>query len=150
MSNTVEFLRFPPLGLIDKLRLGATIFMASRRKDWQSLERIYVADWLRRWSGRRTFNKIWLPLLKAKLGECDRRTSASFIWTTLARMYAARQSGLKNELFELLDRRELKITFYIVRQDAAFDRNRAALQSIAAAGHVVESLHAKHFKNDGC
>ena len=30
MSNTLEFLRFPPLGLIDKLRLGWTILHASR------------------------------------------------------------------------------------------------------------------------
>jgi protoporphyrinogen oxidase len=99
MSNTLEFLRFPPLGLIDKLRLGFTIFTAARRKDWQKLERIHVADWLQRWSGKRTFNKMWLPLLKAKLGECYRETSASFIWATIARMYAARQSGLKKEMF---------------------------------------------------
>ena len=26
MSNSLEFLRFPPLGLLSKLRLGATIF----------------------------------------------------------------------------------------------------------------------------
>lgn len=99
MSNTLEFLRFPPLGLIDKLRLGLTIFTASRRKNWQALENIHVADWLRRWSGARTFNKIWLPLLQAKLGDCYRQTSASFIWATIARMYAARQSGLKKEMF---------------------------------------------------
>jgi protoporphyrinogen oxidase len=30
MSNAVEFLKFPPLGLISKFRLGATIFYASR------------------------------------------------------------------------------------------------------------------------
>lgn len=99
MSNTLEFLRFPPLGLLDKLRLGLTIFTASRRRDWRSLERIHAADWLRKWSGRRTYAKIWLPLLKAKLGECYRQTSASFIWATIARMYAARHSGLKKELF---------------------------------------------------
>src|SRR4051794_22460247 len=28
MSNTLEFLRFPPLGLLDKIRLGLTIFYA--------------------------------------------------------------------------------------------------------------------------
>ena len=28
MSNTVEFLKFPPLGLIDKFRLGGTIFLS--------------------------------------------------------------------------------------------------------------------------
>jgi protoporphyrinogen oxidase len=99
MSNTLEFLRFPPLRLLDKLRLGGTIFAASRRRDWRPLERVLVADWLRRWSGERTFNKIWLPLLKAKLGECYRRTSAAFIWATIARMYAARRTGLKKEMF---------------------------------------------------
>lgn len=99
MSNTLEFLRFPPLSLPDKLRLGATIFYASRVKDWKKLEKILVADWLRRWSGRRTFEKIWLPLLRAKLGDNYQRTSAAFIWATIARMYAARRTGLKREMF---------------------------------------------------
>ena len=62
MSNNVEFLKFPPLSLIDKFRLGATIFYASKLKDWKTLEQIPVADWLRKLSGSRTFEKIWLPL----------------------------------------------------------------------------------------
>jgi protoporphyrinogen oxidase len=99
MSNTLEFLRFPPLRLIDKLRLGATIFYASRVKNWKALEDVLVADWLGRLSGRRTFEKIWLPLLRAKLGENYRRTNAAFIWATIARMYAARRTGLKKEMF---------------------------------------------------
>lgn len=99
MSNTLEFLRFPPLGMIDKLRLGLTIFAGSRRKNWLPLEGVLVADWLRKWSGPRTFAKIWKPLLEAKLGECYQRTSATFIWATIARMYAARQTGLKKEMF---------------------------------------------------
>jgi protoporphyrinogen oxidase len=99
MSNTLEFLRFPPLRLPDKLRLGATIFYASRVKDWRRLETILVADWLKRLSGRRTCEKIWLPLLRSKLGENYKQTSAAFIWTTIARMYAARRTGLKKEMF---------------------------------------------------
>ena len=99
MSNTMEFLSFPPLGLIDKLRLGATIFYASKIKNWRKLERIPVADWLRRWSGGRTTEKIWIPLLRSKLGESYRDASAAFIWAIIARMYAARRSGLKKEMF---------------------------------------------------
>lgn len=99
MSNTLEFLKFPPLGPIDKLRLGITIFVASRIKNWKKLEGRYVADWLKKWSGKRTFEKIWLPLLRAKLGESYRETSAAFIWATIQRMYAARKSGLKKEMF---------------------------------------------------
>jgi len=99
MSNALEFLRFPPLGLIDKLRLAATILHASRVKDPAPLEEILVSDWLRRWSGERTFERIWLPLLKAKLGERYQQTSAAFLWATIARMYAARRTGLKKEMF---------------------------------------------------
>src|SRR5262245_11727842 len=99
MSNTLEFLRFPPLCLLDKLRLGATIFYASRIRKWQKLERIRVTDWLKRWSGRHTCEKIWLPLLRAKLGENYTDASAAFIWAIIARMYAARRTGLKKEMF---------------------------------------------------
>lgn len=99
MSSALEFLTFPPLNIIEKMRLGATIFYASRIRDWKPLEGELVADWLERWSGRGTSEKIWLPLLRAKLGECYKRTSAAFIWATIARMYAARRSGLKKEMF---------------------------------------------------
>lgn len=99
MSNTVEFLSFPPLNLIDKFRLGLTIFVASKLKNWKRLEQIPVETWLKRWSGKNTFNKIWLPLLRAKLGESYTQTSTAFIWATIQRMYAARRSGLKKEMF---------------------------------------------------
>ena len=99
MSDSLEFVRFPALSLIDKARLAFTILYASRLRDWRPLERIPVVDWLRRLSGKRTVERIWLPLLKAKLGENYRITSASFIWATIARMYAARRSGLKREMF---------------------------------------------------
>lgn len=99
MSDTIEFLRFPALGLISKFRLGATIFYASRYKDWKALEKIPVEHWLTKLSGKRTFEKIWKPLLKAKLGEAYRETSAAFIWATIQRMYAARNSGMKTEMF---------------------------------------------------
>jgi protoporphyrinogen oxidase len=98
-SSAIDFARFPALSPIDKLRLGWTIMRASRITDGEPLERIPVVDWLTRLSGRRTVERIWLPLLRAKLGENYRRASASFIWAIIARMYAARRSGLKREMF---------------------------------------------------
>lgn len=99
MSSTPEFLSFPPLRLLEKFRLGMTIFGASKIKNWRRLEHVSVADWLRKWSGRGAFEKIWLPLLKAKLGEAYKTTSAAFIWAHINRMYAARRTGLKKEMF---------------------------------------------------
>ncbi len=155
MSNSVEFLQFPPLNLIDKFRLGATIFYASKIQDWKSLERIPVADWLRKLSGKRTFEKIWLPLLRAKLGDNYQQTSAAFIWTTIARMYAARRTGLKKEMFgyvsggyaRVLERfaeklEEENVTLKLnsaVKQATTTTRNTVQLDF--ADGHKVEHDH---------
>ncbi|MEO7834842.1 MAG: FAD-dependent oxidoreductase, partial [Ginsengibacter sp.] len=99
ISDTIEFLKFPTLNLVDKFRLGLTIIIASRIKNWKRLEKIPVTSWLKKWSGKNTFNKIWLPLLRAKLGDSYKRTSAVFIWATIQRLYGARRSGLKKEMF---------------------------------------------------
>ncbi len=99
MSNAIEYLRLPALGLSDKLRLAATILHGARLRDWKPLERMPVEEWLVRLSGRSTFEKLWLPLLRAKLGESYRQTNAAFIWATIQRLYAARRSGMKREMF---------------------------------------------------
>jgi protoporphyrinogen oxidase len=99
ISSSLDFMRLPVLGVTDKARLAATILRASRTGDWRRLEQIPVAEWLRRWSGPRTYERFWLPLLRAKLGEAYRETSAAFIWATAQRLYAARRSGMKEEMF---------------------------------------------------
>ena len=102
ISNAIEFLRFFPLNLIDKFRFAFTIIYGSKITDWKKLEKISVGDWLTKWSGKHTFEKIWLPLLRSKLGENYKKASASFIWAIIARLYAARRTGLKKELFGYL------------------------------------------------
>jgi protoporphyrinogen oxidase len=98
-SDAVDFLRLPTLNLLDKGRLGATILAGARQPDGEKMEQIPVQDWLTKWSGKRTFERFWLPLLRAKLGDEWRYASAAFIWATIQRLYAARRSGLKVEQF---------------------------------------------------
>ena len=103
LSSTLEFLTFPALGPVDKARLAMTILYAARIRAWRRLETILARDWLIRWSGRRTWLRMWQPLLRAKLGEAAERASAAFIWAIIARMYGARHSGMKRETFGYVD-----------------------------------------------
>jgi protoporphyrinogen oxidase len=102
MNGALDFLRFPPLGLIDKLRLGLTILYASRIGNPLPLEDVTVERWLSKYSGRKTFERIWRPLLRAKLGERYTEASAAFIWAIIVRLYAARRAGLGAERFGYL------------------------------------------------
>lgn len=103
LTTSLDFLRFPPLSMVEKARLAATIIHASRITDWERLERETASAWLTRWSGVGTYQRLWLPLLRSKLGENAERASAAFIWAIIARMYAARRSGLKREMFGYVD-----------------------------------------------
>lgn len=103
LSSNWEFLTFPPLRLIDKFRLGITILWASRINDATRLEETPVDVWLRRWSGRRAFERMWLPLLRAKLGDNHARASAAFIWSYIHRLYKARQTGMKREVLGYIE-----------------------------------------------
>jgi protoporphyrinogen oxidase len=90
MSNMVELLRFPPLGWTDRLRLGLTVLYAQLVRDWHRLEGISLEDWLVRLSGRRTYQEIWRPMLKAKFDGVFDQTPATFIWARLVRTRSAR------------------------------------------------------------
>jgi len=99
LNNAIDYLRFPALGLIDKFRLGLTILYMARIEDGRRLEAVPLEAWLTRLSGRRVFEYLWRPLLAAKLGENYKKASASFIWSYARRFYAARQGGMKTEMF---------------------------------------------------
>lgn len=96
-TTPAEFLRLPGLDLVTKARIAATILLASRIQRWERLEPVDVATWLRRWSGRRGFERFWLPQLRAKLGESYRDVSATFVWATIQRLAGTRRSGLERE-----------------------------------------------------
>jgi protoporphyrinogen oxidase len=98
MSNAIEFLKFPPLSLIDKFRLGLGILYTSKINNWKRLEKIYVKTWLIRVFGRRNYEKMWEPLLRSKLGTAKDEISAAFIWATIKRSYGTRESSSKKEM----------------------------------------------------
>ena len=153
MSNAWEFLRFPPLNMWQRLRLGGTVFLASKLRNWRRLEKISVEKWLRRWSGNGAFEKIWLPLLRAKLGDAYRKTSAAFIWAHTQRMYKARQSGHKKEMFGYVPGGYARILGRfadVLRREGVAIRTSAAVEEVEGAAQEPVKVrfadgHVAHF-----
>ena len=97
ISNNVEFLKFPLLSMVSKLRLGFTMLYASRINNWKPLEKISCEQWLHKVSGDENVQKLWKPLLLAKLGPSYKRVSAVFIWSYIKRMFSARDKSASAE-----------------------------------------------------
>jgi protoporphyrinogen oxidase len=99
LNNSIDYIRLPVLGLIDKARLAATIIYGSRIENGRRLEKLSAETWLTRLSGKKTYRNLWRPLLRSKLGSNYAKASAAYIWSVIRRFYAARRGGLKTEMF---------------------------------------------------
>jgi protoporphyrinogen oxidase len=104
MSNTWEFLTFPPLSLLDKIRLARGIIHCTRIKDATHLEKTKATDWLTAVFGKSVYEVVWEPLLESKYGAVKDMVPATIMWATITRYYATRSKGAGREQFGFLTR----------------------------------------------
>lgn len=143
-SGAADFVRFPLLSPLEKLRFGAGIYYASRIQSPASIEGLTVEEWLTRIFGKQVFRKLWRPLLLSKLGDDYRSTSASFIWATIRRLYAARRAGLRAELFGYLPggyARLLETFVCALRRKGVCFHTDAAVQAVGSSPDGAPEIH---------
>ena len=97
MTSPVDLLRFPCLSLAAKIRFGLGILYAGRVCDGRGLEAVPLKDWVKRVFGETLLREIWDPLLRCKLGDLRSEASASFLWSTIRRLYSTRKKGIEKK-----------------------------------------------------
>ena len=120
MSNNWEFLTFPALSPIDKVRLAAGIFYCLRIRNPAPLERESAASWMNRIFGARIYRMIWEPLIQSKYGVLAEQVPAAIMWATIRRYYSTQQRGGRQSFGYLTG--GLK-TFYDALADAIHSRS---------------------------
>jgi protoporphyrinogen oxidase len=97
-GDPLALLRFPHLGLLEKLRYGTLMFVSTRRNSWEALEHMSARDWIERWCGKAVYDRLWRRLFDLKFYEYADNVSASWIWTRIRRVGRSRRSLLQEEL----------------------------------------------------
>jgi len=98
LSSPTDVLRFKPLSLPDRIRLGFSVMTARRVKDWRALERITAEEWLVRLCGREVYRVVWEPLLIGKFGDLASEISAVWFWNKLKLRGGSRGKSGKEQL----------------------------------------------------
>lgn len=93
LSSPLDVLRFKPLPLIDRLRLGVLALYARRIRDWKKLESLTAARWLRDITGKKVYEVVWEPLLRGKFGIYADEVSAVWFWNKLKLRGGSRDEG---------------------------------------------------------
>ncbi|CAN5753692.1 NAD(P)/FAD-dependent oxidoreductase [soil metagenome] len=108
-----DLLRFGPLPPVDRIRAGLGALRMGRVRDWEELDEMPARDWLTRYTGARTTEVVWDPLLRAKFGPAAASVPAAWMWARFQQRAGARTGrgeqlgylrGGFRQLFEALER----------------------------------------------
>ena len=101
-TSPIDLLKFRPLPLIDRFRLGLMTLGLQRRSEWHSLEHVTATDWLKQHAGERAYETIFAPMLRGKFGAYYDQVSMAWLWNKFALRTAARGKGLLGRFKEQL------------------------------------------------
>jgi len=115
----IDLLKFTPLNLIDRIRLGLVTMKLRRMKDWRKIEGVTAAEWLRKETGKNAYEVFWGPMLRGKFGEdYYDQVGMAWVWGKINTRFASRGKSLAKEMLgypigsfgEIFDVLEQKIT----------------------------------------
>lgn len=79
-TTPADLLRFSPISLLSRVRVGLSVLKAKRIKDYRELEGITAEEWIIREMGADAYRVLWEPLLRSKFGGRYREVSAVWFW----------------------------------------------------------------------
>lgn len=140
-DSPLDLLRFPPLSLFGRFRLGLQILYSQLESDWRKMDTVPVEQWLLRVSGRQVFEKVWNPLLRAKFDTLPIDSiPATYIWSRLHRMMNTRQGVTSQEMMCYLEGGYYTLIEAMIArskaQGAVFKTNTTVDEIIINDGHT--------------
>ncbi len=94
----LDLIRFRPLNLVNRIKLGLMYLYLPRVNDWQRLEQITAHDWILRYMGREIYDRFWGPLLRGKFGGLADQVSMTWLWGKIKVRGSSRRGLLAKEL----------------------------------------------------
>lgn len=146
INTAREFLMYPNLSLLNKLKLAYTIIYCRFCKNWKKLESMSVPEWLISVGGKDNYKMMWLPIIKAKFGDNVDQMTAVDMWMRIARLSASRKVDLSQQMAyikgtpkTLIDRLEQYLTGNGVKIFKGNGVKDIVLEKGRITGHKLEN-----------
>ena len=83
-DSILHALLFPGLGFgLDKIRFGFVGLYLRLTNNWKALEQFTADEWMRKYAGKRVYEKMWKPLLVGKFGPFYKDVNMAWMWARL-------------------------------------------------------------------
>ena len=89
-ASPIDLLKFAPLSLPDRLRLGLVTLYLQKTRNGLKFEGVTAVEWLEKRVGRRAYEVVWEPMLRGKFGEHYNEISMTWLWGKIYLRVASR------------------------------------------------------------
>jgi len=94
-SSPLDILRFTPISLRARVRMGLAVLLLQRRHpSVEPFEDMYAHDWVKRNMGQEAWDEVWGPLLRQKFSHRAEELSMAWLWSkfTVRRQIKGKQT----------------------------------------------------------
>ncbi len=95
--SPVDLLKFSPISMVDRVRLGFISLLLQRTKNWRKFEGVTASQWIKKWAGKRNYDVVWGPLLRGKFGDSADEVGMAWFWGKIYLRFASRGKGMQKE-----------------------------------------------------
>ena len=88
IDDPISLIKFPKIGLIDRVRVGLVLLYLKTSPFWRSLETIPAHRFLRSTMGEKVWKVLWEALFKKKFGKDYTKIPASWFWARIKKRSA--------------------------------------------------------------
>jgi protoporphyrinogen oxidase len=98
-TTPLDLLRFSPLSMRCRLRMGLAVVLLQRRhREVGPFERMTARAWIERSMGSEAYEKVWGPLLRGKFGARADDISMAWLWSKLTLRRQIKGEGARGEV----------------------------------------------------
>ena len=95
----LDLMKFSPLSLLNRVKMGLSSLKIRYIKDWQKLESISAKEWLIQNTNQEIYDSFWQPMLRGKFGEENHdKISMAWIWGKMTTRFASRRNLFAKEV----------------------------------------------------
>jgi protoporphyrinogen oxidase len=134
-----DLLKFKPLDIFSKVRLGLVKIWLQLDNNWQKYENVLAYEWMKKWCGKRAYEVIWEPLLRGKFHDKYKEISMAWLWARIhTRGNSAKLGYLHGGFYQIAEALAKKINGKIVLSTNVTTENLKQFDKVLYTGASKE------------
>jgi len=140
ISSLAEFLSFPAISPLGRLRMAYCLIRSRMTVDYKNLDSLTAKDWLSSLCGKENYEELWKPVMRSKFGSATDEIAATDMWFRINRISSLSSRRAERGIYYI--KGGLKVIFDAL-ENRLKENNVSIIKNTAVLGLEVNGTKAR-------